>query len=164
MKKNTIRMLIDVPAEGLSRGDLVEGDPHDEDPAVKVPLNSFVYLADLERMARATHEMNRQYCDLIGDPSQVPWTQAPEWQRESAMEGVFAVLAGIATSPEEQHAEWMKIKVAEGWVYGKIKDPEKKTHPCMVPYDELPEWQQAKDEIFRATARGVAARWGYLLR
>lgn len=28
------------------------------------------------------------------------------------------------------------------------KDPEKKVHPCMVPYDQLPKEQQVKDAIF----------------
>ena len=27
---------------------------------------------------------------------------------------------------------------ADGWKYGPVKDPEKKEHPCFVPYDDLP--------------------------
>jgi uncharacterized protein YodC (DUF2158 family) len=44
----------------------------------------------------------------------------------------------------------MKEKIAEGWVYGETKDSEKKTHPCLVSYDELPEFQKKKDALFCA--------------
>jgi len=49
----------------------------------------------------------------------------------------------------------MKQKRDDGWVYGEVKDPERKTHPCMVPYDDLPIEQRAKDTLFGATVRGV---------
>jgi len=44
----------------------------------------------------------------------------------------------------------MKEKVDTGWVYGKLKDGDKKTHPCIVPFDELPEYQKKKDMLFCA--------------
>ena len=44
----------------------------------------------------------------------------------------------------------MMQKTAEGWSWGPVKDPERKQHPCMVPYDQLPQEQRAKDYIFRA--------------
>ena len=44
-------------------------------------------------------------------------------------------------------------KIADGWVYGKIKDAELKTHPCCVPYEQLPVEQRAKDYIFRAIVK-----------
>jgi hypothetical protein len=34
-----------------------------------------------------------------------------------------------------------------------VKDPEAKTHPCLVPYDDLPEYQQLKDRVFLAIRR-----------
>jgi hypothetical protein len=46
----------------------------------------------------------------------------------------------------------MKDKVEAGWVYGDEKNPEAKTHPCIVEYHQLPEFQKFKDEIFRAIA------------
>jgi hypothetical protein len=40
-------------------------------------------------------------------------------------------------------------KLADGWKYGPVKYPEKKEHPCMVPFAELPKEQQLKDALFR---------------
>jgi hypothetical protein len=43
----------------------------------------------------------------------------------------------------------MKEKINNGWKYGKEKDPEKKEHPCLVPYYELPSEQKVKDHLFK---------------
>lgn len=59
--------------------------------------------------------------------------------------------------PEASHLSWMKQKLEEGWVYGEVKDPEAKTHPCLVPFDQLPREQQAKDFIFRAVVHACSA-------
>lgn len=102
-------------------------------------------------IAAMAHEANRQYCAMFGnDDSQPAWDAAPAWQRESAIKGVHAVLDGTAKDPREQHESWMRDKLESGWKYGERKDPEAKTHPCLVPYDQLDGYQRKKDELFRA--------------
>lgn len=108
--------------------------------------------------ARAAHEVNRAYCLALGDDSQPPWEQAPDWQRTSAMNGVEGALKGA--TPEQSHESWLAEKAATGWKYGLVKDPEKKEHPCFVPYTKLPELQRKKDELFVLTVRAVAAALG----
>lgn len=103
----------------------------------------------LDKIARLCHEVNRAYCQALGDDSQVPWDEAPEWQRESARMGVDMHLMGDF-GPEASHIGWMNQKIRDGWVYGPVKDAEKKEHPCMVPFAMLSVDQQAKDFIFRA--------------
>lgn len=109
----------------------------------------------IEQIARVTHEANRAYCASIGDFSQLSWDEAPHWQKDSAIAGVQAVIDGTATNAEQQHENWLEHKRRDGWVYGPVKDPEAKTHPCMVPYDQLPPEQQAKDHLFRAVIRAL---------
>jgi hypothetical protein len=107
----------------------------------------------IEAAARAAHEANRAYCLAIGDDSQQPWEQAPDWQRTSARNGVVGVLHG--NNPEQSHESWLAEKRDTGWKYGPVKDAEQKTHPCFVPYAELPPEQKAKDAIFVAVATAV---------
>lgn len=107
--------------------------------------------ARLENIARVCHEANRAYCLSLGDTSQPSWDDAPEWQRTSAMLG-----AALGTWPRQSHEKWLEVKRADGWTYGPIKDPVAKTHPCMVPYDELPREQQKKDELFCAIVKVLA--------
>lgn len=125
-----------------------------------------------EDIARICHEANRAYCLTLGDTSQVPWDEAPDWQRQSVLDGVlnaqrgaavdpkFIVYGGVATepvevSPKTSHENWLRHKAAEGWTYGEKKDPIAKTHPCMVPYDQLPPEQRTKNELFVAIVRAL---------
>lgn len=108
---------------------------------------------EIEMLARIAHEVNRVHCEHMGDDSQPSWNDAPEWQKDSAMEGVRKIWSGQVTTPEQSHESWLALKVADGWVYGETKDPEKKTHPCMVPYNELPHDQRIKDAFFFAIVK-----------
>lgn len=109
-----------------------------------------------DKIAELCHEVNRAYCQALGDDSQPSWDEAPDWQKQSARMGVAMHLATPDAGPEASHEGWLKHKEAEGWVYGEVKDPDAKTHPCMVPFEQLPMAQQAKDYIFRAIVHTVA--------
>jgi len=106
-------------------------------------------------IAVVAHEANRIYCALIGDYSQVPWVDAPKWQRVSAIKGVAFVRAHPDAGPDASHNAWLEEKIAAGWVYGQEKNPDLKTHPCCVPYDELPVDQRRKDALFLANVRAL---------
>lgn len=103
--------------------------------------------------AIAAHMANRAYCIALGDESQPTWADAPAWQRESALKGVEGVIAG--NGPEQSHECWLAEKRATGWKYGPVKDPDKREHPCFVPYGELPPEQKRKDAIFVETVRAM---------
>ena len=102
------------------------------------------------RLAELAHEANRAICECADDHSQVPWEFAPAWQKHSVMDGIEFLRNNPTATSEQNHENWMKTKKADGWVYGEVKDARKKTHPCMVPYDELPFEQKVKDYVFRA--------------
>jgi len=101
------------------------------------------------------HEANRAWCVTHGDFSQPSWGSAPQWQVDSAINGVEHALKHPDATPEDMHNNWMAEKIADGWVYGEVKDPVAKTHPCMVPHAELPEFQRKKDALFLAIVRAL---------
>ena len=108
---------------------------------------------DILETARLCHEVNRGYCEALGDTSQVSWEDAPGWQRESVVAGVQNIINHPGTTPQQSHAQWMMRKVTEGWVYGPVKDAEQKTHPSMRPYGDLPAATRLKDVLFGAVVR-----------
>jgi hypothetical protein len=110
----------------------------------------------VEAIAEMCHEANRAYCQMQGDMSQPKWADAPDWQKASAIDGVEFALANPLITPADSHANWLKDKENAGWKYGEIKDPEKKEHPCFVPYDQLPQSQQIKDYIFLTVVRAAS--------
>ena len=108
-----------------------------------------------EFIASIAHEVNREYCLALDDTSQTSWEEAPQWQKDSAIAGVKFHLDNKNAGPEAFHNSWVKQKLEEGWKYGEVKDPEKKEHPCIVPFEKLPKEQQAKDFIFRGIIHAV---------
>lgn len=43
------------------------------------------------------------------------------------------------------HEVWAETRIQQGWTYGQQRDDERKTHPCLVPYDELLESEKEYD-------------------
>lgn len=110
--------------------------------------------------AELAHEANRIYCAAIGDHTQKPWSEAEFWQQQSAIDGVKVALGGA--TPGQQHQAWMADKIADGWTLGAVKDPKAKTHPCLVPYQDLPQEQRAKDSLYQGVVRAMANALGSL--
>jgi hypothetical protein len=107
-------------------------------------------------IARVAQDLNHAYCQAIGDTGSCSWEDAPNWQRDSVCRGVEMHLANPDTTPEQSHAAWMDLKLREGWRFGEVKDGNAKTHPCLVPYDQLPAEQRVKDHLFRGIVRSIA--------
>lgn len=51
---------------------------------------------------------------------------------------------------ENVHEVWSQNRMNEGWSYGAARDDNARKHPCLLPYDELPESEKEYD---RATSR-----------
>ena len=50
------------------------------------------------------------------------------------------------------HEVWAESRISQGWTYGPERNDALKTHPCLVPYEDLPEVEKAYD---RDTAVGT---------
>jgi len=108
----------------------------------------------LYQVAEVCHEANRAIQAVTDDPQpSPPWGEAPDWQRDSAIEGVVKAVAG--DTPEQLHQSWCDYKRNDGWVYGHAKNPVAKTHPCLLPYEQLPWEQKAKDLVFAAIVNAL---------
>lgn len=51
----------------------------------------------------------------------------------------------IEKMAENVHEVWAKGRIEQGWRYGKERNDVLKTHPCLVPYDALPEEEKEYD-------------------
>ena len=50
------------------------------------------------------------------------------------------------------HEVWAESRISQGWTYGAQRDDKQKTHPCLVPYEALPDEEKDYD---RHTAIGT---------
>lgn len=46
---------------------------------------------------------------------------------------------------ENVHEVWSEGRMNDGWTYGLVRDDAAKKHPCILPYDELPESEKDYD-------------------
>lgn len=99
------------------------------------------------RLVLSIHEANKEIQQQTGE--YIP--PLDNHLTQSILDGVYFVLDNPNCTPEQQHNNWCYFKRQDGWVYGPHKDFERKEHPCLVPYNELPEIQQRKDSVFRQT-------------
>lgn len=105
-------------------------------------------MESIKQIAKTCHEVNKAYCESIGDFTQVSWDDAPKWQKKSAFDGVTYLFDNPNATCEDLHNNWMRDKKADGWVYGIVKNAEAKTHPNLKPYNFLSAEDRMKDTLF----------------
>lgn len=110
-------------------------------------------LSDPQVIAEVCHEANRVIQRHLGEEVNVVWEDLDEETRDSAIDGVANAMGGA--TPRESHENWLRFKGEHGWTYGEVKDFSAKTHPCFVPYDELPVEQKVKDALFTNIVRAL---------
>lgn len=110
----------------------------------------------IENIAQVCHEVNKSFCIAMDDFSQLSWEDAPDWQKDSAINGVKFHLDNPLAGPEASHDSWMTEKLENGWKLGHVKDANEKTHPCILPFSQLPKEQQAKDYLFRQVVHSLS--------
>ena len=59
------------------------------------------------------------------------------------------------------HDVWAAQRIADGWRFGKARDDISKSHPCLVPYDELPETEKTYDRVMVEQVIKAAVALGY---
>lgn len=112
---------------------------------------------NIEQIAKVCHEVNRSYCKCMGFKVLPAWEEVSDHIKQSCLDGVKYHIENQDSKPSDSHNNWMKFKLADGWIYGEVRDDLKKIHPCLVPYEQLPKEEQAKDFIFMTIVRELEA-------
>lgn len=88
------------------------------------------------------------------DGSLVPhWKDLNESDRLNAVKAVNVICSQPQKTAEELHGLWVQLKLESGWSYGSEYSLEKLTHPCLVHFNDLPDTEIAKDEIWESLTR-----------
>ena len=73
------------------------------------------------------------------------------------------ILLLIERIAEDIHDTWAAGRIAEGWIYGEMRDSVQKTTPCLVPYAELPESEKEYDRRTAMSAIKQVLKLGYTI-
>lgn len=64
---------------------------------------------------------------------------------------------------ENVHENWARGRVEDGWVYGPVRDDQKKMTPCLVPYSQLPERERDFDRHTALETVRLILKLGYTI-
>ncbi len=67
----------------------------------------------------------------------------------------------VETMAKNVHEVWAYNRMQEGWSYGEDRNDAKKTHPCLVPYDELPEAEKDYDRETAVSTLKLIIKLGF---
>lgn len=109
----------------------------------------------IQQIAQVVHNIQKAFCMSIGDNSLPNWEDAPSEMHTTVIKGVNDLLNNPDAGAGFSHEKWMANKIADGWVYGEVKDWEKKTHPSLISFDQLPAHEVTKDVLFVETVRSL---------
>lgn len=71
-----------------------------------------------------------------------------EKYKETLYEGIpFELVQCVEELAENVHNKWAEEKIRQGWTYGSRRDDIKKTSPCLIPYESLPEYEKDYDRV-----------------
>ena len=59
------------------------------------------------------------------------------------------------------HEVWAQSRIEQGWTYGEERDDALKHHPCLVPYEELPEIEKAYDRDTALSTLKLISKLGF---
>jgi len=114
----------------------------------------------LERRAIFVYEGARMQAVAVDAPIvPEPWP-ARDTKFKAQFRKVIAMMMSEErkSSPEELHEDWVKSYEEMGWTYGPERSILSKTHPDMVPFDQLEHHEQDKDAVFVALCE-LARLW-----
>ena len=75
----------------------------------------------------------------------------------SSLQGLLERLA------EHTHDVWAVTRIAQGWTCGPARDDTNKKHPCLVPYDQLPDSEKEYDRKTAAETLKAILKLGYTI-
>ena len=91
--------------------------------------------------------MNREYLPQPADTSQINLPKELDSLVEEMAKNV--------------HEVWAKSRMEQGWRYGPERNDTLKQHPCLVPYEELPDVEKAYDRDTAISTLKLICKLGY---
>ena len=106
----------------------------------------------IERISRQCHEANALILCTFEHQEYIPWESISQDLKDNTTNSIYEAIrwmhSGNILTPAAIHNFWMDHKKSQGWKYGSTKCAVHKTHPLLVPYEELSPVDQFKDINF----------------
>jgi hypothetical protein len=131
--------------------------------------------------------LKRDNSFTLRDPAQVGWTELQAAMKDATRDraswivmmlramgltlravpsgrdpAVFFLAPGeVEEMAKMEHERWVSAKLRDGWQYGPNRDDNRRSHPCLVPWDQLGPSEQERDRVVVREIPQVVASAGY---
>ncbi len=102
-----------------------------------------------EEISRLTYEVDRAVRGQMGQTSP-PWARQEASLKTEWRSKVASLKGNEGITPQTRHDDWVKDMITAGWKQGSVVDHDKKTHPSICQYGNLPDQVHLLDELFVA--------------
>jgi hypothetical protein len=113
-----------------------------------------------DQLTEAVKEDNRQQANRIHRLLTAAGYEIHPFQNWSAGEYTFTP-EEVERMARSEHNQWCQAKRAAGWRRGPVWDRKARTHPDLVPWEDLPEEERAKNVAFVRGLPSLLARVGF---
>jgi hypothetical protein len=108
-----------------------------------------------EQIAKATHDIVRAFQKGSQQTFSPIWENTNDEEKQDMICNVFLVRGDPYITPKEIHAEWLKKKKEDGWVYAGNKITRLKRHPCLLNWNMIGREEQAKYFIISTIIKSI---------
>jgi len=113
-------------------------------------------------VAAVAYAANREFSKIVGGkPFNPPWEEYPEDLKLNLIQAVRNTMKQKIVSAKLSHLQWVKDRLDMGYEKGENINWKKKTHPDLVPFEELPMPAQLKSVLFLAIVNSLGGALGY---
>lgn len=103
---------------------------------------------DLYHVAGIFWEAYEGLVNASGDLPVPPWLAVDNEKRAQVVAGVKFHAENPNATAADSHEHWRKYMEARGYQYGDEKNVKEKTHPAMIPFNQLPPDLQLRHKLF----------------
>lgn len=87
----------------------------------------------------------------------------PNPENISAVQLPAELMPLVEQMAENVHEVWAQSRIEQGWTYGPVRNDALKQHPCLVPYEQLPEEEKDYDRATAISTLKLVHKLGYRL-
>lgn len=106
--------------------------------------------------AQITNQLTRAYREATQQESPAEWHLMAEEDQKHVIDRVRFYLTEPDITVSSLHDAWAYAQFNAGWVYGLAFNEDKKTHPMLIIYADLPLMRRVEDTLFMQTVQTLS--------
>lgn len=103
---------------------------------------------EIEKIAEIAYETNVLYANAIGK-KEPGWAKMKKDDKQMAINDAQFYADNPSSLPDALHNVWLREMEENGYQYGEQEDGDEKTHPHVIPYEQLPDYHRKQATLFR---------------